>query len=137
MKGLRLGVTPFRLKEGAGQRLFPNARLVVVKSPRDFFKGKVKDVDAMLYTAQTATAWTLIYPDWTVVVPKGLKYECPMAFALPHDQVEWTWYVNTWLETAVKSGLTKTAYDYWILGKREKNKGKRWSIAKDVLGWIK
>ncbi len=137
MKGLSLGVTPFRLKEGAGQRLFPNARLVVVKSPRDFFKGRVKDVDAMLYTAQTATAWTLIYPEWTVVIPKGLKYECPMAFALPHDQVEWTWYVNTWLETAVKSGLTKTAYDYWILGKKEKEKGGRWSIAKDVLGWIK
>ncbi len=137
MEGLRLGVTPFRFKEGAGQRLFPNARLVVINSPRDFFRGKAKDVDAMLYTAQTATAWTLIYPAWTVVIPKGLKYECPMAFALPDDQVQWAWYVNTWLETAVKSGLTTAAYDYWILGKRHSASKGRWSIAKDVLGWIK
>ncbi len=137
MENLRLGVTPFRLKEGAGQRLFPNAKLVVINSPREFFKGLVKGVDALVYTAQTATAWTLVYPQWTVVVPKGLKYECPMAFALPHRQLQWCWYINTWLETAIKSGLTKKVYDYWILGKERKDKEGRWSIAKDVLGWTK
>ncbi len=137
MEGLKLGVTPFRLKEGAAQRLFPNAKLIVVHSPREFFKGHVKGVDALVYTAQTATAWTLVYPQWTVVVPKGLRYECPMAFALPHNQMQWCWYVNTWLETAIKSGLTKKVYDYWILGKQTENKKGRWSIAKDVFGWIK
>ena len=136
MEGLRLGVTPFRYKEGAAQRLFPNAKLVVVKSPRDFFKGLIKGVDALVYTAQTATAWTLVYPRWTVVIPKGLRYECPMAFALPHGQMQWCWYINTWLDTAMKSGLTKKVYDYWILGKQAKAQKGRWSIAKDVLGWI-
>jgi len=136
-KGLRLGVTPFRYKEGAGQRLFPNATLVVIDSPREFFKGQVKDVDAMLYTAQTATAWTLVYPEWTVVVPKGLNYKSPMAFALPNGQVQWRWYINTWLDSCIKAGLEQRAYDYWILGKEEKEKKRRWSIAKDVLGWLK
>ncbi|RUM87313.1 MAG: sodium:dicarboxylate symporter [Thermodesulfatator sp.] len=135
MKGLRLGATPFRYKEGAGQMLFPNAEIVVIHSPRDFFRGSVKNVDAMLYTAQTATAWTLVYPEFTVVVPKGLKYKCPMAFAMPKHQLEWLWYIDTWLDAAVKAGLGQRAYDHWILGKIQKHKSGRWSVIKDVLKW--
>ncbi len=136
MKGLRLGVTPFRFKEGAGKRLFPNAKLIIIKSPREFFRGHIKDVDAMLYTAQTATAWTLVYPEWTVVVPKGLKSKSPVAFALPNGQIEWCFFINSWLDSAIKGGLTQKAYDYWILGKIEKNKKRRWSIIKDVFKWV-
>ncbi len=135
MEHLRLGVTPFRYEEGAGQRLFPNATLVVIDSPRAFFRGKVKGVDAMLYTAQTATAWTLIYPQWSVVVPKGMKYVCPMAFAMPHHQLAWCWYVSTWLDSATKTGLGHMAYDYWILGNVERNRARRWSVIRNVLGW--
>ena len=136
MKALKLGVTPFRFKEGSGKRLFPNAKLIVIKSPREFFKGRVKDVDAMIYTAQTATAWTLVYPNWTVVVPKGLKSKSPVAFALPNEQMEWCWFVNTWLDSAIKGGLTQKAYDYWILGKIKKAQKRRWSIIKDVFNWM-
>ncbi len=135
MEGLKLAVTPFRHKEGAGQRLFPNAELVVVKSPRTFFRGELPEVDAMIYTAQTATAWTLVYPRWSVVVPKGLDYECPVAFALPDNQVQWRWFVNTWLDSATKAGIGQQAYEYWILGKQKKQKGKRWSVISNVLGW--
>ncbi len=135
IQGLKLAVTPFRFKEGAAQQLFPNAKLTVINSPRDFFRGKVKNVDGMVYTAQTATAWTLIYPDWTVVVPKGLRYKCPMAFAMPHNQQEWREFINTWLDASMKAGLGNKAYDYWILGKKENNKTKRWSIIHNVFGW--
>jgi len=135
MKGLRLAATPFRIKEGAGKRLFPNAEIVEVKSPREFFRGQIKDVDAMLYTAQTATAWTLVYPEWAVVVPKGLRYKSPMAFAMPDHQLEWCWFINTWLDAASKAGIAQRAYDYWILGKEEKRKRRRWSVMKDLLGW--
>jgi hypothetical protein len=135
MKGLKLGVTPFRYREGAARRLFPDAEFVLINSPREFFRGNIKGVDAMLYTAQTATAWTLVYPSWTVIIPEGLKYISPMAFALPDNQLEWCWYINTWLDAAMKSGLGRNAYDHWILGREEKNKTRRWSVIKDVLSW--
>ncbi len=135
MEDLKLAVTPFRYQEGAGRRLFPNAKLVVVDSPREFFRQGKNDVDAMIYTAQTATAWTLVYPRWTVVIPRGLKYECPMGFAMPDKQVEWRWFVDTWLDSAIKAGIGQNAYDYWILGKQKKHKGKRWSVIRNILGW--
>ncbi len=136
IKGLKLGVTPFRYREGAGQRLFPNAELVIIKSPREFFRGEYPGVDAMLFTAQTATGWTLVYPEWTVVVPRGLDYECPMAFALPDDQERWKGYINSWLETRIKTGLTGQAYRHWILGEELNHRKKRWSVIRDVLGWV-
>ncbi len=136
MKGLKLGVTPFRYKEGAAQRLFPNAELVIIKSPRDFFRGEFPEIDAMLYTAQTATGWTLVYPEWTVVIPNGLEYQCPMAFAMPDNQQRWKGYINTWLETRIKTGLTEQAYRHWILGEELNQKEKRWSVIQNVLGWV-
>ncbi len=137
MDNLRLAVTPFRYKEGAGERLFPNAKLVVIDSPRDFFRGKIKNVDAMIYTAQTATAWTLVYPQYTVVVPTGLKAKSPVAFALPNGQIEWCKFIDTWIDSIVKAGVGQIAYNHWILGKEEKRRKKRWSVIKNVLHWTR
>ncbi len=137
MKGLTLGATTFRYKEGAGEILFPNAKIVEVKEVRDFFRGKIKGVDALIFTAESAAAWTLVYPRWTVVVPKGLRYKSPMAFALPNGQYEWRLFINTWLKQKIDAGLGDRAYRHWILGESNGHGESRWSIMKDVLGWTK
>jgi hypothetical protein len=31
--------------------------------------------------------------------------------------------------------MVTRAYDYWILGKGADNRGPRWSILRNVLGW--
>lgn len=136
MKGLKIGATPFRFKEGSGQDSFKNAEIVEIESPRQFLNGELPDIDAMIYTAESAAAWTLIYPDWTVVVPKGLDKKAPMAFALPKNQPEWHNFINSWLNYHMKSGLGEQAYKYWILGQVRKKGEHRWSVIQDILGWV-
>ena len=44
--------------------------------------------------------------------------------------------MNTWLKLKKENGLQKKVYDYWILGKNPEAKKPRWSVMKDVLGWL-
>ena len=135
MPKLKLAATRFRYREGSGQIAYPNAEIVEISNTRDFLKNKPEGFDGLLYTAEAASAWTLIYPDWSVVVPKGLDIKSPVAFALPKKQPEWRNFIDTWLRYQTSAGLTRRAYNYWILGKAKQNKKPRWSIMRDVLGW--
>ena len=43
--------------------------------------------------------------------------------------------VDEWVVFATSDGLVQRAYDYWVLGRGAEEKGPRWSIMRDVLGW--
>jgi len=55
---------------------------------------------------------------------------------LPKGQLDYVQYINTWLKLKKENGLQEKVYDYWILGKNPKAKQPRWSVMKDVLGWL-
>jgi hypothetical protein len=45
-------------------------------------------------------------------------------------------YVNSWVEEQKANGLVEDKLDYWIHGEGAKaERGPRWSIGRDVLGW--
>ncbi|HEB27136.1 MAG TPA: cation:dicarboxylase symporter family transporter [Porticoccus sp.] len=135
LPSLKLAAMPYRIKEGSGHEAFPDADIIEISNLRDFFKGKYPEIKAMLYTAEAASAWTLIYPNWVVVVPKGLNIKNPVAYILPQSTMRWQKFVDTWLEYQANSSLSDNAYQFWILGKSKHNKVPRWSFAHDVLGW--
>ncbi|NRB42642.1 MAG: transporter substrate-binding domain-containing protein, partial [Pseudomonadales bacterium] len=135
LPSFKIAATPYRFKEGSGQEAFPDADIIEIRNLRDFFNGKHPDIKAMLYTAESASAWTLIYPNWTVVVPKGLSIKNPVAYILPQSTIRWQKFVDTWLIYQANSSLSDNAYQFWILGKSKHNKVPRWSFAHDVLGW--
>jgi membrane-bound lytic murein transglycosylase MltF len=135
LPSLKIAATSYRFKEGSGQKAFPDANIIEISNPRDFFKGKYPEIKAMLYTAEAASAWTLIYPNWTVVVPKGLNIKNPVAYILPQSKISWQKFVDTWLDYKANSSLSDNAYQFWILGKSKHNKVPRWSFSHDVLGW--
>ncbi|WP_198265257.1 cation:dicarboxylate symporter family transporter [sulfur-oxidizing endosymbiont of Gigantopelta aegis] len=114
---------------------FPNAEQVEVSSAREFFKGKHKGVDAFIYSTEAGSAWSLLYPEYTVVVPKGLKFKVPAAFELPKDQLAYARYINTWLTLKSENGFLEKAYQYWIFGIDPKPKAPRWSVVRNVFGW--
>ena len=114
---------------------FPNAKLTTVDGPRKYFMGQYPDVDAFMYSAEAGSAWAMLYPHYSSVVAKGLKIKVPVGFALPKSQVDFTQFMNTWLQLKQDSGYQQTVYDYWILGKNPKAKKRRWSVMHDVLGW--
>ncbi|WP_096086099.1 cation:dicarboxylate symporter family transporter [Agaribacterium haliotis] len=135
MEQLKIGLSKSRYFESPVHELFPNAELVHVKSPRAFFKGEFENVDAFVYSAEVAAAWTVLYPSFTVVIPEGITMKAPVVFGLPKGEIDWTLYMNTWLKLKRDMGEVAPVYNHWILGDDPQEDKRRWSIAEDVLGW--
>ena len=135
MSPLTLAV-PERYRPPIINQLLPNAKLVPIKAAREFVNRNVPEADALLYGAQTAFAWTLSYPDYSVTIPRGMDMKIPTAFLLPPDAPRLTNFVNTWLALNKKHGLIKLAHDHWILAGGRRDGEPRWSIIRDVLHWV-
>jgi len=135
MESLNLGMLDNVYYEKTAQDLLPHAKLMVVESPRKYFKGHYKDIDAFVYSAEAGAAWAMLYPKYSAVVPKGLKIKAPVGFMLPKGQLEYVQFINTWLKLKKDNGYQKEVYDYWILGENPQAKKARWSVMHDVLGW--
>jgi ABC-type amino acid transport substrate-binding protein len=112
---------------------FPRAKLTPIDSPRAFFKGEYGDA-VMLASAESGSAWTLLYPEYGVSIPKGLSVKAPAAVALPEGDPDFAAYINTWLLLSEKNGFMSQLYDYWILGEEYHPSEPRWSIMRNVLG---
>jgi len=102
---------------------FSSAEIVPLDSPRDYLSGKVK-LDAMLYTAESASAWTLIFPHYVVVIPQGLEYKAPLSLMLPTRQPELRFFINLWLEVEKTHGLIHKLEKYWIYGQTKQKEQK-------------
>lgn len=117
------------------QQQLPNAEILEVPSFREFLRGKMEDVDAFVHVAEAASAWTLIYPDYSVVVPTDLRIKTPLGFVLPYGQQDFKIKLNDWIDLMIRNNSIDLIYQHWILGKATEKKLKRWSIKHDVLGW--
>jgi Na+/H+-dicarboxylate symporter/ABC-type amino acid transport substrate-binding protein len=118
------------------QRSLPLAVIVDVPSPRPFLRGEREDLDAVIYSAEGGSAWTLIYPNYSIVVPENTHIKVPMAYPLPGGDSEWSGYVSTWVEMNTKNGIVDSLFDHWIGGGGAKPKEPRWSVIRDVLHWV-
>ena len=118
------------------QRSLPLAEIVDVPSPRPFLRGEREDLDAVVYSAEGGSAWTLIYPNYSIVVPENTHIKVPMAYPLPGGDSEWSGYVSTWVEMNTKNGIVDNLFDHWIGGGGAKPKEPRWSVIRDVLHWV-
>ncbi len=114
----------------------PKMELVIIKSPIEFFKAPEGQFDAMLATAEGGSAWTLIFPKFSVAVPKPVIITGPLAIATPKNAPELHDYVSTWVALKKENGITQILYDHWILGRGARSTRPRWSVIRDVLGWI-
>jgi len=112
-----------------------NPEFVQLDSWTTFFQGKHPEIDAFLMPAENASAWTLLHPEYTVVVPQPNPVKVPSAFAMAVDAGELARLVDQWVLFATNEGAIQRAYDYWILGQGAVDKSPRWSIMRDVLGW--
>jgi len=136
-KGLRLGVVQHDIAFNRWvQRALPVAEVVDVSSPRSFLKGEREDLDAIVYSAEGGSAWTLIYPNYSIVVPENSQARVPMAYPLPGGDQEWSRFIDTWLDISTKTGAVNNLFDHWIGGGGAIIKEPRWSVIRDVLHWV-
>lgn len=135
MDSLRIGCSSPYFSEKF-KRYLPDASIVNLSSPRSYLKGKQKDLDGFLVSAEAGSAWTIIFPSYSVVVPDNTLIKIPCAYPMV-DDAGWIQFVNTWLELKSKDGTQDRLFKHWIEGQGANLKTARWSVAKDVLHWLK
>jgi Na+/H+-dicarboxylate symporter len=113
----------------------PDAKLVAIETPREFFRADEGTYDALAYAAEAEAAWTLVYPNFTVTVPLPAPFKGLLAFPLPRQAPELLEYLNNWIQIKQHDGSLAALYDYWILGKEVEAKEPRWSVIRNVLHW--
>ena len=118
------------------ERHLQSAEIVELDSAREFFTSDKHGFDALLFSAEAGSAWTLVYPRFNVVVPKPYTVTTPMALGLPRDAPLLHDFVETWLILQRESGIIERLERYWIQGEGAESTEPRWSVIRDVLGWV-
>ena len=137
-RGLKIGVPlDVRQVQHSLERYFGDAdvQLVLLEFWGSFFEGEHPEIDAFLLPAENASAWTLLHPEYTVVVPQPDPIRIPSAFGVALHSEDLVDAVNEWVVFATSEGTVQRAREYWVLGKGAEDPGPRWSILRDVLGW--
>ncbi|MFV1973258.1 MAG: cation:dicarboxylate symporter family transporter [Thiohalobacterales bacterium] len=119
---LRIGVLSVLEKPLYGpliKRYFENIEVVSLDSPRDYLTGKV-DIDAMVFPAESGSAWTLIYPEYSMVVPQGMSEKVALTLVIPHNQPDFRNYLNLFIEVMETKGELDILKDYWVYGRTGK-----------------
>ncbi|MGZ9153849.1 MAG: substrate-binding periplasmic protein, partial [Candidatus Binatia bacterium] len=114
----------------------PKAQLVMVNSAEEFFQSKGKTVDGFVYSAEGGSAWSLLYPEYTVVATQP-PIALPVSYAMARGDRELVDYVNTLVQLKKGDGTFKKLYNYWVLGQFAADKQPRWSVIRNVLHWVK
>jgi len=113
----------------------PDAEIEILSSVRSFARGKA-DLDAVLFTAEAGSAWTLLYPSYSVAIPQPDVVKVPMAYAMPAGETELADYVDSWIEMTRRNGTIDRLFAHWILGEGAQSTEPRWSVIRNVLHWV-
>jgi Na+/H+-dicarboxylate symporter/ABC-type amino acid transport substrate-binding protein len=136
MDTLRLGISQSEYYTNKLSKLLPNAEIILLNSPRLFFRESV-ELDALAFTAESGGAWTIIYPQFSVAVPKPQAFKVPHAYVVSRDDQEFLNFINTWILLKKADGTFDSAFKYWEMGRGiEEIKEPRWSVIRNVLHWL-
>jgi len=132
----RIGVPDVPYYIDKVRQYLPHATLVVLPSIREFFETRGEELDAFVFSAEAGSAWTLLYPAYTVAIPQPDILAVPLAYPMAWGDPEFVSVINTWIELKKKDHTIAALYDYWILGKNAVPKPPRWSVLRNVLHWV-
>ena len=113
----------------------PKAELVIVNSAEEFFQPKEKTFDGFVYSAEAGSAWSLLYPEYAVVMTQP-PIALPVSYAMARGDRELVDYVNALVELKKSDGTFKKLYNYWVLGQFATDKQPRWSVIRNLLHWV-
>lgn len=113
---LIIGIPELFYSENLIKRYFKHGKVWEISTPRLFFKDDYQHIDAMLFGAPTASAWTLLHPDYTVIVPKPAQPPLSMAFAINSKDTRFELFMRNWITTKKQNNNISQLFDYWIAG---------------------
>lgn len=114
----------------------PDATLVEIGNNRDFFVERQAKLDALLISAESGSAFTLMYSNFEVVIPDKLKTRLPLFYAIGNRDATMRDFLEHWMTLREKDGTAQEYYDHWVLGKTNGQNQPRWSIIRDYLHWV-
>ena len=117
--------------------LAPHAVFQPVRSADDVFGRQPNAVVAVAFPAERGSAWTLLHPEYSMVVPEGQLIKVPLAYPIARHDERLAAFMNTWIDLKRKDGTLTALIDYWIFGRNATSRQPRWSIARDVLHWVR
>ncbi len=135
-EGLRIAIPNDRYFIDRIQKFFPNAEFFPVLDTEEFLQDEGVRFDALILTAEGGSALSLLHPQYSVVVPDPPLQTLPAVYTLPLNEGEWRRVVDSWVGLSRGDGTVNELYDYWILGREAEHEKARWSILRNVLGWI-
>jgi ABC-type amino acid transport substrate-binding protein len=100
-----------------------------------YFETGGKAADALLDAAEEGAAWTILYPRFTVVVPRPV-IQLPVVYVVARDNFSLLRAMNEWLLIEKATGGVDEIHEYWVQGKTDQVQPPRWSVIRDVLGWV-
>ncbi len=118
------------------KRYIPSAKVTIIDSPRVFFRAEKGVFDAMIFTAESGSAFSLVYPAFTVAVPQPDILKAPLAYPVRKGDDDMVAFLAAWIELKKRDRTIERLFDHWILGEAAQTTGKRWSVIRDVLGWV-
>ncbi|MEP1593831.1 MAG: transporter substrate-binding domain-containing protein, partial [Halieaceae bacterium] len=118
------------------ERLLPNANIVLLEAAEDFFNGGDQGADALLLSAEEGAAYSYRYPRYTVARVDRGTIRLPAGYPVPKGDIEMLEFVSNWVDLKKKDGTIDALYEYWMLGGASKARTPRWSVVRDVLGWV-
>jgi len=138
MGRFRLGVPRLPHLIRKAHEELPDAEIVPIEGIDGIFAPHEPPIDAFLLTAERGSAYTILHPDFTAVVPKPRPFKVPLAYIIAGRDQALAGVVDTWIDLKRKDGTIDALFAHWILGQQAAAAaGGRWSIARDVLHWIR
>jgi Na+/H+-dicarboxylate symporter len=136
---LELGVVVGRARGGAYyagwlRDQLPNATITELDDSSAFFGNRAGTLDALVTSAEGGSIWAIIHPGFSVVVPSKNPMAVPMAYPVADESLED--FMNNWLHLKRANGSIETLRRHWLQGESQIDRTPRWSVIRDVLGWV-
>ncbi|NIQ74304.1 MAG: amino acid ABC transporter substrate-binding protein, partial [Gammaproteobacteria bacterium] len=97
-KGLKVAIPKL---PGLDERVYEylnDPEIVVLDSVKQFFENEDLTLDALVFSAEAGSAWTLIYPEYSVVIPQPEVFRVPVAFPMASGDERMRLFLNTWID---------------------------------------
>lgn len=132
---VRIGVPDSPIFLQAVRIRAPRAEIVPLRRVEDLFNS-TSDLVAYVLPAERGSVLTLLHPAYSVVVPQPDIIKLPIAYPVARRDEQWVAFVNTWLDLKRRDGTINALYRHWVLGEHVAPQSKRWSVARNVFGWV-
>ena len=136
VESVRLAILDIPYYRDKLRTYLPQAEQIVIDSVGEFFRDETGRFDGLVLTAQTGSAWCIIYPNFSVAVPLPDVMAVPLAYPVARGDQDLLAFLTSWIELKKKDGTTDRLFAHWILGDATKSREPRWSVIRDVLGWV-